>query len=106
VLWYSCILFFVVCKGSSIGTAVTYIMCGYLIATFGWESVFYVSGGLGLLWYICWILLVYDTPAKHPTISIRERTYIENCLGKTIQTRSKPVRKIKVKIIDNIPTVN
>ncbi|XP_022176320.1 sialin-like [Myzus persicae] len=77
--------------GSSIGTAVTYIMCGYLIASFGWESVFYVSGGLGLLWFICWILLVYDTPAKHPTISIRERTYIENCIGKTIQTRSKPL---------------
>lgn len=77
--------------GSSIGTAVTYIMCGYLIASFGWESVFYVSGGLGLLWAICWILLVYDTPAKHPTISIREKTYIENCLGKTIQTRSKPL---------------
>jgi len=74
-------------------------MCGYLISSFGWESVFYVSGGLGLLWFICWIFLVYDTPAKHPTISIRERTYIENAIGKTIQTRSKPVRKIKVIII-------
>lgn len=77
--------------GSSVGTAITYIMCGYLIAAFGWESVFYVSGGLGLLWSIFWILLVYDTPAKHPTISIRERTYIDNCIGKTIQTRSKPL---------------
>ncbi|CAI6346107.1 unnamed protein product [Macrosiphum euphorbiae] len=77
--------------GSSIGVAVTYVMCGYLIATFGWESVFYVSGGLGLLWYICWNLLVYDTPAKHPTISSKERTYIENCIVETIQTRSKPL---------------
>ncbi|KAL5235204.1 hypothetical protein ACI65C_002614 [Semiaphis heraclei] len=77
--------------GSSIGNAVTYIMCGYLIAAFGWESVFYVSGGFGLVWYICWVLLVYDTPAKHPTISIRERLYIENCIGKTIQIRSKPL---------------
>ncbi|KAL4108032.1 hypothetical protein QTP88_018290 [Uroleucon formosanum] len=77
--------------GSSVGMAVTYIICGYLIATFDWESVFYFSGGLGLLWYIFWILLVYDTPAKHPTISIRERTYIENCIGKTIQVRSKPL---------------
>jgi len=105
VFWYLYILFFVICKGSSVGTGVTYIMCGYLIASYGWESVFYVSGGLGLLWAICWILLVYDTPAKHPTISIKERTYIENCLGKTIQTRSKPVRKIIVKIINNVPTV-
>ncbi|VVC32475.1 Hypothetical protein CINCED_3A020713 [Cinara cedri] len=77
--------------GSSIGTAVTYVMCGYLIASFGWESVFYVSGGLGLLWILCWMLFVHDTPAKHPTISIRERTYIEKCIGNTIQTRSKPL---------------
>lgn len=92
---YICIyiLFFSICKGSSIGIGVTYVMCGYLITTFGWESVFYVTGGLGLLWYICWILLVYDSPAKHPTISVRERTYIENFTNGTIQTRSKPVRK-------------
>lgn len=87
---YICLM---MCKGSSIGTAVTYVMCGYLIAAFGWESVFYVSGGLGLIWYICWELFVYDTPATHPTISIRERTYIENCIGKTVRNKSKPVRK-------------
>lgn len=86
------------CKGSSIGTAVTYVMCGYLIAMFDWESVFYVSGGLGLLWLICWTLLVYDTPAKHPTISTRERTYIEKYIGKSVHTRSKPVRKIEIEI--------
>lgn len=91
--------FDILCKGSSMGTAVTYIMCGYLIASFGWESVFYVSGGLGLLWIICWILLVFDTPAMHPTISIREKTYIENCIGNTIQKTSKSVRKIIIKMI-------
>lgn len=74
------------------GTAVTYIMCGYLIASFGWESVFYVSGGFGFVWLICWILFVYDTPAKHPTISIKEKTYIESYIGNTIHTTSKRVR--------------
>jgi len=72
-------------------------MCGYLIAIFDWESVFYVSGGLGLFWYVCWMLFVYDTPAKHPTISIKEKTYIENCIGKTVHTRSNPVRIIVIK---------
>lgn len=83
-------------KGSSVGAALTYVVSGYLITMFGWESVFYVTGGSGLIWIIFWILLVYDTPAKHPTISVRERTYIENCIGNTIQIRSKPVRKIKI----------
>jgi len=74
-------------------------MCGYLIANFGWESVFYVSGALGLLWLICWTLLVYDTPANHPTISSRERVYIESHVGKTVHSRSKPVRKIIIIIV-------
>lgn len=68
-------------------------MCGYLIGAFGWESVFYVSGALGLLWMICWKILVFDTPAKHPTISNKEKSYIENYIGKTVHIRSKPVNK-------------
>lgn len=86
-------------KGSSVGSAITYVMCGYLIAMFNWEIVFYVSGGLGLFWYICWTLFVYDTPAKHPTISNKERTYIEECIGKTVHTRSNPVRNIVIRAV-------
>ncbi|XP_025413839.1 putative inorganic phosphate cotransporter isoform X2 [Sipha flava] len=77
--------------GSSFGTAVTYVMCGYLIAMFGWESVYYVTAALGFLWYVAWMLLVYDTPAEHPTISERERIYIESCVIKTSQSKSNPL---------------
>lgn len=83
-------------KGSSVGAALTYAVGGYLITMFGWESIFYVSGGLGLIWIICWISFVYDSPAEHPTISEREKIYIENCIGDTVQTRSKPVRRVKI----------
>lgn len=93
---YFLFIFFYICKGSSVGAAITYITCGYLISMFDWESVFYVSGGMGFIWMVCWAFLVYDTPAKHPTISIREKTYIQNCIGNAIHTRSKPVRKIKI----------
>lgn len=84
-------------KGSSVGTAITYIMCGHLIVALGWESVFYVTGALGLLWCIGWMFFVYDSPAKHPTISIKERTYIEKCIGQNIKVRQKTV-KIIIKI--------
>ncbi|XP_050423926.1 putative inorganic phosphate cotransporter [Adelges cooleyi] len=75
--------------GSSIGAAVTYIMCGYVIAMFGWESVFHLTGVLGLLWYICWTILIYESPAEHPTIGHKERVYIENSIGKTVKMQSK-----------------
>jgi len=77
-------------------------MSGYLIDTFGWESVFYFTGSLGLLWIICWKLLIYDTPAEHPTISNRERTYIETHISGVTgrQGVSKKVRKLTVVIIN------
>jgi len=68
-------------------------MCGYFISIFGWESIFHISGGMGLLWIICWIFFVYDTPAKHPTISSKEKSHIEKYVNNTIQARSKRVRK-------------
>lgn len=37
--------------GSSFGTALTYPLCAFLIYHFGWESVFYVTSSLGLIWY-------------------------------------------------------
>lgn len=68
-------------QGSSIGTAITYIVCGYLMDWIGWESVFYITGLIGLLWYGFWIYLIYDSPSTHPTISEEERTYIKESLG-------------------------
>lgn len=40
---------------------------------------------MGVIWFICWLWLVFEKPSKHPTISIRELTYIEKSLGQTIQ---------------------
>jgi len=42
----------------------------------GWQAVFYVTGGVSLLWVVLWLLLVYETPAQHPRITFRERVYI------------------------------
>lgn len=33
------------------------------------------------MWSVAWFFLVYDTPAKHPRISIEEREYIERALA-------------------------
>nr|CAD7200278.1 unnamed protein product [Timema douglasi] len=68
---------------SSLGAAITMPVCGYLIASLGWESVFYVTGVVGLLWSIAWFLVVFDSPAQHPRISNKERMFIENAIGST-----------------------
>lgn len=38
-------------------------------------------GVFGIIWYIFWLLLAYNSPAIHPTISEEERTYIEASIG-------------------------
>ena len=43
----------------------------------GWESVFYVFGSVGVLWFIVWSLLVFDGPDVHPRISHDEREYLQ-----------------------------
>lgn len=48
-------------------------LCGYLCEYVGWESVFYVTGALGLAWSLAWSLLVYNGPEQHPRISAEEK---------------------------------
>jgi sugar phosphate permease len=55
---------------------------GVLANKLGWESVFYVFGVLGIVWFLFWWWLVYDTPQSHPTISRQEKEYILRSLGR------------------------
>lgn len=68
-------------SASALGAAITLPICGVLISYFGWESVFYVTGLVGLLWSILWFALVFETPASHPRITPEEREYIETSIG-------------------------
>ena len=62
----------------------TYMMCGFLIANYGWRSVFYTTGTLGILWCFMWWLFAFDAPQKHPRITRKELDYIELFTGDTI----------------------
>lgn len=43
-----------------------------------------MTGVVGVIWFIAWWLLVYDSPSQHPRISEKEKNYILNKLGKTV----------------------
>lgn len=72
--------------GSSLGAGLTFPMCGYIIANYGWELVFHVCGIIGCVWYVFWHLLVFDTPAEHPRISNSEKEFIQKSLGRSVST--------------------
>lgn len=74
--------------GSSVGAALTFPMCGFIIDKWGWELVFYVSGVLGTLWYAGWLYFVYDSPQEHPRISEEEKQYIISSLGESVSKKN------------------
>ncbi len=46
----------------------------------GWPLAFYIFGILGVIWFVFWLYLVYDTPHSHPRITTAEREYIERAV--------------------------
>nr|CAD7394227.1 unnamed protein product [Timema cristinae] len=59
-----------------LGSLLTMGLSGVLIEVGGWPLVSYVFGGAAAFWSLLWLLLVYDSPEKHPRISDEEKCYI------------------------------
>uniref|UniRef100_A0A8I5MXD2 Solute carrier family 17 member 6 n=1 Tax=Papio anubis TaxID=9555 RepID=A0A8I5MXD2_PAPAN len=69
--------------GSYAGAVIAMPLAGILVQYTGWPSVFYVYGSFGMVWYMFWLLVSYESPAKHPTITDEERRYIEESIGES-----------------------
>ncbi|KAF7468009.1 Hypothetical predicted protein [Marmota monax] len=69
--------------GSYAGAVIAMPLAGILVQYTGWSSVFYVYGSFGMVWYMFWLLVSYESPAKHPTITDEERRYIEESIGES-----------------------
>ncbi|KAB5574820.1 hypothetical protein PHYPO_G00213520 [Pangasianodon hypophthalmus] len=74
--------------GSYAGAVIAMPLAGVLVQYVGWPSVFYIYGVFGIIWYTFWLLLAYESPAVHPTISEEERTYIETTIGEGVTLMS------------------
>jgi ACS family glucarate transporter-like MFS transporter len=49
---------------------------GWLVHAYGWHSVFYVMGGLGILMSLVWLKTIYG-PKQHPKVNAAELEYIQ-----------------------------
>ena len=50
---------------------------GWLVHSYGWHSVFYVMGGLGIVMAFVWLKVIYG-PKDHPSVSQSELKYIQD----------------------------
>ncbi|XP_058803859.1 sialin-like isoform X2 [Phymastichus coffea] len=62
--------------GLFIGTVVPALIMKY--SGTGWPAVFYFFGIIGIIWFIVWCMLVYDSPEQHPFISDEELAHLQS----------------------------
>lgn len=72
--------------GSSVSIAFFYPAFGFILSIWSWESVFYLSGIFGTIWYAAWLYFVYDSPDQHPRIDPDERDYIKQSLSDSVHS--------------------
>lgn len=68
-------------SGSFVGTVVAMPVTGIIADALGWPAIFYITGIVGLMWFIVWWRVVKDNPADDPYITPEELKYIQEALG-------------------------
>jgi ACS family hexuronate transporter-like MFS transporter len=63
-------------SGSTIGAVIAPPLVAWIALTWGWRSAFILTGALGLLWLVLW-LMFYRLPAEHRWIRKSELLYIQ-----------------------------
>lgn len=77
--------------GANFGTIISLPLSGWFCTLDfmgGWPLAFYVFGVLGIVWFVFWLLLVYDSPSDHPRICPKEAAFIAASIG----THNEPDR--------------
>lgn len=61
--------------GSSVGALLAPPLIAAIVLLLSWRWVFFLTGGMGLLWMAVWTLF-YRDPAHHPLLTKQERLYL------------------------------
>ena len=62
-------------SGASVGAVLAGPLVGTIIHYWGWRTAFVVTGALGFVWLLGW-LLFYQIPEKHPRLTGEERALL------------------------------
>jgi len=82
--------------GASVGSMLAPPLVAWAILTYNWRIAFVITGSLGLIWVVLW-LLFYQSPATHSALSDEERDYI--AAGQERHLQSDGTRPSIVKIL-------
>ncbi|CAL8258872.1 unnamed protein product [Lota lota] len=77
--------------GAQLGTVIALPLSGEICYYLGWTWIFYIFGMVGVVWFVLWSLLVFNSPEDHPRISEREKHYICSSLENEVSRELGPV---------------
>ncbi|WP_028205479.1 MFS transporter [Paraburkholderia nodosa] len=77
-------------SGSKLGGAIALPLIAWMLAAFDWKMTFVLTGLLGIVWFVAWLVSFTDSPADHPRVNAAELAYIESDKG--VQSAQPPVR--------------
>lgn len=59
------------------GIMIGYPLVTFVTVSFGWRWVFYLCGGIGIVWACLWLWVGRSTPEEHPAVTPEELAYIQ-----------------------------
>jgi len=90
-------------SGASLGTVLSMMSSGIINQLCGWEWIFYIQGGLALVWCVLWVILVSDKPETHHFVSTAEVSYIASTMPKKAAGSDKKPPVPWLKMMTSIP---
>lgn len=79
----------IVFGGAQIGNIAGSYFSGIIMHNGSWDDVFYMFGGIGLIWFALWSILCYSTPNTHPFISDSEKKFLNQNVDALSQTKEQ-----------------
>lgn len=75
-------------SGTNVGAIVAPLAIPAIVATWGWQMAFILTGATGFIWLIFWFIL-YEVPEKQKRISAAEIAYINSDVEEQSETKEK-----------------
>jgi ACS family hexuronate transporter-like MFS transporter len=77
-------------SGANIGAVVAPIMVPWILGAYGWQEAFLITGALGFIWLIFW-LVVFEIPARKKGLTKTEFDYIHSDDEEVAALNAKPI---------------
>ena len=81
-------------SGPSVGVVMALLIVPWILSKFSWHSVFLITGGIGFVWLILW-LIFYQIPAKQKKLTKEELELIKD--DESNEVSEQKVSSVKIK---------